>query len=377
MQGVAAATSMMTRLKLPKQLEQSGAVIDLMKHVQPNARRFCVDERGFTIRSPRANGGISSFFRQPSFGGKVAPSPPPSPPTTLPPIGDPPIVPVTGNDAASFASTLKSYSPSTLGDKRAVAGGVVEGPLLSEAALSRHNSSPEGGVSRSRPSSAGGVRSRPVMESPREPPPSEAAPRQPSYTAQAGQQRGICFVNVKANSIPEEEHSFLAEVALKLRRKVYAPKERLVPDGLQIIMKGIVGQNGDILRQGDVFGIDMIISSEELRDTRPITCISYVEVAALSREDLEEVRSNFPTVSGILHKAAMVLALGNAMPHAASHKAARACPFPLGGLHGKVRQRWAAALAYTLNASKEPLAVRRERPSASRRRRRCSSGWPR
>ena len=99
--------------------------------------------------------------------------------------------------------------------------------------------------------------------------------------------------------------------------------ERLVPDGLQIIMKGI-GQHGDILRQGDVFGIDMIISSEELRDTRPITCISYVEVAALSREDLEEVRSNFPTVSGILHKAAMVLALGNAMPHAAS-KAARAC----------------------------------------------------
>ena len=54
--------------------------------------------------------------------------------------------------------------------------------------------------------------------------------------------------------------------------------------------QGIVGQNGDILRKGDVFGLDMVLSSDGLRDRRALMCISYVEVAALTRSDLEEVR---------------------------------------------------------------------------------------
>ena len=114
------------------------------------------------------------------------------------------------------------------------------------------------------------------------------------------QRRGVCFVNVKRNTVPEEEHSFLAEVAprlgtgrgsnlprvgralaqsheerrpsdtghslrqvaLRLERRVYAPKERLVPEDLQIVMKGILGQNGNILRQGAVFGLDFILASD-------------------------------------------------------------------------------------------------------------------
>ena len=40
-----------------------------------------------------------------------------------------------------------------------------------------------------------------------------------------------------------------------------------------------------------VFGDDFLISTAKLRDKRPITCISYVETAALTRADLEEVRA--------------------------------------------------------------------------------------
>jgi hypothetical protein len=56
--------------------------------------------------------------------------------------------------------------------------------------------------------------------------------------------------------------------------------------------QGVVGQNGNILRQGAVFGLDMIVTSEKLRDLRPITCISYVETAALTRADLG-IRTSF------------------------------------------------------------------------------------
>ena len=72
------------------------------------------------------------------------------------------------------------------------------------------------------------------------------------------QARGICFINIRRNAIPEEEHSFLARCALKLQRRVYAPKERIVPDELQIVVRGVVGQNGNILRQGAVRAISSL-----------------------------------------------------------------------------------------------------------------------
>lgn len=124
-------------------------------------------------------------------------------------------------------------------------------------------------------------------------------------------------------------------------------------------MKGVIGQNGNILNEGQVFGLDMIISSESLRDLRPVTCISYVETAALTREDLMATMAAYPTCARMIHRAAMLLSLERALPHAAIHRARRSCPFPMAGLRGKVRIRWAAALSFALNASKDPLAVRK------------------
>ena len=61
-----------------------------------------------------------------------------------------------------------------------------------------------------------------------------------------------------------------------------------------------------------------------------------------------------------------VLSLERLMPHVAEYRAARACPYPLGRLHGKVRARWQSAIKYVLNQSSEPMAVRRQERFAER-----------
>lgn len=176
---------------------------------------------------------------------------------------------------------------------------------------------------------------------------------------------GVRFVNIRRDTIPPDEHGFLARLALKLERRVYAPKEALVPEDLQIVIKGVVGQNGNILRQGAVFGLDMIVTSEKLRDLRPITCISYVETAALTRADLDEIAEDCPHCGIFLRRAAMLLALERVLPHVAAKRAARAVPFVgltpnRGMLTPKVRERWTEAMKYSMNISKDPPAVRRQ-----------------
>ena len=49
-------------------------------------------------------------------------------------------------------------------------------------------------------------------------------------SSQEAKHKGVSFVNVRRNAIPEEEHAFLSRVALKLQRRVFAPKERIVPE---------------------------------------------------------------------------------------------------------------------------------------------------
>ena len=79
-----------------------------------------------------------------------------------------------------------------------------------------------------------------------------------------------------------------------------------------------------------------------------------------------QVRKEFPVSSSLLDKSAMLLSLERLMPHVAAFRASRACPYPIGLLHGKVRARWAAALKYVLNQSTDPLAVRRQDAFAAR-----------
>lgn len=136
------------------------------------------------------------------------------------------------------------------------------------------------------------------------------------------QKKGVTFTNVKMGQIPDEERSFLTMLALKLQRRVYAPNERVVPQDLNIIIRGIVAQAGVILKAGDHFGADVIISSEALRDLRPVTCVNYVETATLSREHLDELLDDarFPASARWIRRSAMKLAMQRALPVAATWK---------------------------------------------------------
>lgn len=177
----------------------------------------------------------------------------------------------------------------------------------------------------------------------------------------------VCFYNVRRNTIPEEEQGFLANIALNLQPRVYAPKESIELDDLQIIMKGVVGQNGQVLTYGRIFGHDMIMSSEGLREKRPVVAISYVETAALTRADLDKVCEDFPACARMLRTSAAVLALERALPTAAAHRIMRSCPFPMHGIgKPKVRDRWKRAMLYVLNESSDPLAVRKQVKFANR-----------
>ena len=214
---------------------------------------------------------------------------------------------------------------------------------------------------------------------------------------------GVRFANVRRGDIPEEEHSFLPLLALKLQRRVYGPKERIPATDLQsksrfahttppacllrvanktncsltpraspstaapVVVKGVVGKNGQILNQGKIFGEDFIVGSENLRDRRPVTSMSFVETAALTRKDLDEICLSYPTCAAKIRRTAMVYALERALPHAAEYHAAhRSRKYPMGLLKGETRERWAAALDFVLNTSTEPLAVRKQPHFADR-----------
>ena len=58
---------------------------------------------------------------------------------------------------------------------------------------------------------------------------------------------------------------------------------------LNILMRGVAAKAGNILTPSSHWGDDVIVSSLALRDLRPASALTYVEVATLAREDIDEV----------------------------------------------------------------------------------------
>jgi hypothetical protein len=67
-----------------------------------------------------------------------------------------------------------------------------------------------------------------------------------------------------------------------------------------------------ILVEGDYFG-DIIVSTPSLRDMRHVQSLSYLEVALLTRDSLEDTLKGFPDAERIVRTSAMKLALSRAM----------------------------------------------------------------
>jgi hypothetical protein len=82
------------------------------------------------------------------------------------------------------------------------------------------------------------------------------------------------------------EPECLVQLASKLTRAGFPPRERMTSTTLNIISRGIAARGGDLLYSGSCWGSDIILTAPVLRDTRLITALTYVEVQVDSRPAL-------------------------------------------------------------------------------------------
>jgi len=118
---------------------------------------------------------------------------------------------------------------------------------------------------------------------------------------------------LKACATIAQGNEFLVELAMKMVREGYAPRERIPSEKLCIVMRGVAAKAGNILTYGDHWGEDMIVTSRALRDLRVASALTFVEVATLSRDDLEEVLSQFLSPEREIRQSAMKIAMQRAI----------------------------------------------------------------
>ena len=71
------------------------------------------------------------------------------------------------------------------------------------------------------------------------------------------------------------EREALEQLAIRLRREAFAPKERILgEDCLVILIIGVAARNGSFISEGQHWG-DIIVSSPHLRDTRVAKALCY------------------------------------------------------------------------------------------------------
>jgi len=82
-------------------------------------------------------------------------------------------------------------------------------------------------------------------------------------------------------------------------------------------------QAGNILTLGAYWGEDVIVTSHALRDLRPASALTYVEVATLTRADLFAVLDQFEDSRTQIRQAAMRIAMQRAIKIIAEYMRAR------------------------------------------------------
>ena len=105
--------------------------------------------------------------------------------------------------------------------------------------------------------------------------------------------------------------SFLSGVAQRLTTALYAPKEiighRVL--ALHILMYGLAVRNARLLSAGRVFGEDMILDNEMLREPHSALAIVHCTICSLHRDQLHDLLHNDPLARKLVRKAAVRLAV--------------------------------------------------------------------
>jgi len=95
------------------------------------------------------------------------------------------------------------------------------------------------------------------------------------------------------------QRQIVVGIARKLSTMVYAPSEEIYSERtLFIVRRGMCIRKGRILFHGDIWGEDMLLTSEHLRDHVRVRAVRYLEILMLSFFDLDQVMQNFPEERG-------------------------------------------------------------------------------
>lgn len=109
----------------------------------------------------------------------------------------------------------------------------------------------------------------------------------------------------------ECESDFLRSLAPKLTHHGYEATEmvKLTEASLCIVTRGTGVKGGRPITLKEYWGEDFIISSTALRDSRPASALTYMEIVCLSRSDLMVSMEMYPTSAKRLRIAALHLSL--------------------------------------------------------------------
>lgn len=112
--------------------------------------------------------------------------------------------------------------------------------------------------------------------------------------------------------LKDTSYAFRVQLSLRLEGRVFAPGE-IAPRGpLYIVHRGIALWAGKVRGPGQIWGEDMILSSQNLVQKYTARAMNYIAVFLLSRDALEETQAAFPVASKIIRKRAVQLALKRA-----------------------------------------------------------------
>ncbi|GBG24580.1 Potassium voltage-gated channel subfamily H member 1 [Hondaea fermentalgiana] len=102
---------------------------------------------------------------------------------------------------------------------------------------------------------------------------------------------------------------FIASVAIALEHELYAPQEIITGPQLRVLTRGVVARNSRIFTRGSVWGIDMIVHSDVLRDKKPSRALTFAQVLCLQQNTLEELLEVFPQEHARIRASALWIAL--------------------------------------------------------------------
>lgn len=115
----------------------------------------------------------------------------------------------------------------------------------------------------------------------------------------------------------ELEPEFMCSLAIKYATSVYSRLERVSCSNLFVVERGVVAKRGRLGLAGACFGIDVILSNNDLRDLGDAIALTFVQTISLTQQDIFELLPDYPRAYNIVRRAALRMALVRAVVKAA------------------------------------------------------------